>query len=184
MEGRLILTTKKCAVCKETKCVADFDRSGIGLSSRCKSCQKEKNKRYRELNKESLSALKHEWYNDNKDKILEQKKEGRNLDPRLNMLSTAKHRAKIKNLPFEITVDDILIPDFCPILKIKLQRGEGKATNNSPSLDKIIPELGYVVGNIQVISKLANSMKTNASVDQLVMFSEWVLNNFKGNYDR
>lgn len=67
---------------------------------------------------------------------------------------------------------------------MKLIRGKGIATDSSPSLDKIIPELGYVVGNIQVISKLANNMKTNASVDQLVLFSEWVLNNFKGNYDR
>lgn len=99
------------------------------------------------------------------------------------MLATAKHRAKKNDLPFSITVDDFDIPEYCPILKIKLEVNDGIALNNSPSLDKIIPELGYVVGNIQVISKLANSMKTNASVEELMLFAEWVFNNFKENDD-
>lgn len=112
MEDLVTLPTKKCSKCKEIKYISDFDKNGDGLSCRCKLCQKEKNRRYRELNKDRLPALKQKWYDENKDKILEQKKESRNLDPRLNMLNTAKHRAKVRNLPFEITVDDIILSNF------------------------------------------------------------------------
>lgn len=49
----------------------------------------------------------------------------------------------------------------------------------SPSLDKIIPSLGYVKGNIQVISLLANKMKTSATIEQLRIFSKNVLKMYK-----
>jgi hypothetical protein len=39
--------------------------------------------------------------------------------------------------------------------------------DNTPSLDKIIPSLGYVKGNVAVISWKANVMKSNLSIDML-----------------
>jgi len=54
----------------------------------------------------------------------------------------------------------VVVPEFCPVLGIKIvpgRQGKGKATeDNSPSLDKFIPEKGYVPGNIAVISWRAN----------------------------
>ena len=90
------------------------------------------------------------------------------------LISTAKARSKKNNLPFDITIEDFSIPDVCPILAIKLQKGEGTCLPSSPSLDKIIPELGYVKGNVQVISHKANSMKQNATPWELIMFADWV----------
>ena len=79
------------------------------------------------------------------------------------------------NLPFDICEEDIVIPEICPILKIPIQRGDNKVGPNSPSLDRIRPELGYVKGNIQVISYKANTMKSDATLIELLNFAQWVL---------
>lgn len=100
--------------------------------------------------------------------------------PEKRMLARAKTRAKLKGVPFSIELEDIHIPEFCPVLGMKIEVNSGKsgAYPNSPSLDKIIPELGYVKGNVQVLSQLANSMKNSASKDQLLKFADWVYLNF------
>lgn len=93
------------------------------------------------------------------------------------MWQSAKERALKYNLPFEIKIEDIKIPDTCPILNIPLYSGNGKVHGNSPSLDRIIPNLGYIPSNIWVISYKANTMKSNASKEELIEFSIWVLEN-------
>ncbi len=68
-----------------------------------------------------------------------------------------------------------IAPTHCPILGIELKRGcEQKVAN--PSVDRIVPEKGYVPGNIQIISNKANMMKNSASLDELMKFAEWVFN--------
>lgn len=97
------------------------------------------------------------------------------------MLNRAKQRAKNNNIPFSITEKDIVIPEYCPILEIKLEHHRGKpgAYKNSPSLDKIVPELGYVPGNVRVISQLANQCKGNATEEEMLKFAHWVIANYE-----
>lgn len=81
-----------------------------------------------------------------------------------------KHHAKKNNIPFTITLEYVisLICDECPILGIPLSwtvRSE-KVTHNSPSLDRIIPELGYVEGNVCWISAKANTIKNNGTAEE------------------
>lgn len=96
------------------------------------------------------------------------------------MLERARARAKVKNTECTITIEDIKIPDVCPILKIKLSRNFGKSggRDNSPSLDRIDSSKGYIPGNIWVISNKANTMKHNATKNELVRFAKWVLENY------
>jgi hypothetical protein len=79
----------------------------------------------------------------------------------------AKKRALKKGLEFSIKPKDIHIPKKCPILKVPLIC----STRYSPSIDRIYPDKGYVKGNIAVISALANSMKANATPQELLIFA-------------
>ena len=83
------------------------------------------------------------------------------------MLKTASKRARERGLPFSITAADIkaAIPrdGRCPITRELFVRGEGKVCQTSMTLDRIKPELGYVPGNIAVVSHLANTIKQNCT---------------------
>lgn len=85
------------------------------------------------------------------------------------MFYNAKTRARKLGLPFTITVDDVVIPSHCPILGIPLFRATGRSgqTENSPTLDRVLPEKGYVRGNVIVISNRANRLKSDASIEEL-----------------
>lgn len=112
--------------------------------------------------------------------LAEYHRDYRKRKPEQCMLSAARNRARKKGIPFNITVEDIVIPETCPILGITLTRNLGQhgGTFSSASLDKIVPELGYVKGNVQVISSLANNMKSNATKEHLLRFAEWILKEY------
>ena len=92
------------------------------------------------------------------------------------VLMGAKTRAKANGVPFDIVVADITIPDVCPVFGIPLRWGD-KLTNNTPSVDRLVPEKGYVKGNCMVISMKANRLKNNASVEELRKLLEYVTSN-------
>ena len=100
-------------------------------------------------------------------------------DPRRSMLINARSRAKLSGLPFNLELSDLVIPDECPVLHIKLISGLKKQADNSPSLDRIIPELGYVKKNFAIISLKANRIKNNATLEELERVTEYVRNGIK-----
>ena len=87
------------------------------------------------------------------------------------MLRNSKSRATKEGLPHSITLEDIQIPSICPILGILLNFDNEKQADNSPSLDKIDPRMGYVPGNVWVISMRANRLKSNATPDEIFALS-------------
>lgn len=84
-----------------------------------------------------------------------------------NMVRAAKARAAKAGVPFNITPEDITIPYECPVLGIPIIVGSDKASDNSPSLDRVLPRMGYVRGNILVISNRANRIKNDATPTEL-----------------
>lgn len=102
-------------------------------------------------------------------------------NPHVNILRSLKHRAKKKGMEFNLTKEDIAIPEYCPILGIKLEShvGEGVGARfDSPSVDRIDNSLGYTKGNVWIISRLANAMKSEANPEQLIKFAKWVIFNY------
>jgi hypothetical protein len=88
------------------------------------------------------------------------------------MVRAARTRARKLGREFSITAADIRVPEFCPILGIRLEKRPG-AHSGSPSLDRIDSARGYTPDNIQVISLRANQLKrdgTLAEFERLVSY--------------
>jgi hypothetical protein len=98
------------------------------------------------------------------------------------LLDKAKRRARRLNIPFDLTLDYMInyAPDYCPVFNTALlwgpgsKRRPGKPENNSPSIDRLMPERGYVQGNIAIISTRANSIKSDATCKELYKVADWL----------
>jgi hypothetical protein len=93
-------------------------------------------------------------------------------DRRYNMFHNAQHRAKRKGIPFTITIDDIIIPETCPLLGIPLVSTNDKRDPRNPSLDQKDPGKGYTPDNIWVVSSRANWIKCDATLQELELLVE------------
>lgn len=107
------------------------------------------------------------WRIKNRGRLAELRREYDAKYPEKRMLAAAKRAARVKSVPFNITVEDIAIPELCPVLGVRLEKNNIERDSNSPSLDRIIPALGYTKGNVMVISWRANRIKADATVDEL-----------------
>ena len=99
-------------------------------------------------------------------------KHGKYKSKEVQMLKAARGRAKRNKLPFNLTLSDVVIPKLCPLLDIPLVSGKGECVAGSPSLDRKRPALGYVRGNVWVVSRRANTIKQDASLAELEMLVE------------
>lgn len=156
---------KLCGKCGETKLLSEFPKCHDGHNNWCKFCNNANAKAWRLANPERHKASHRADYIKNWKK--------RNL-------ANAAKRADTYGLPCTITEDDIGVPEICPVLGFPLAVGAGGKKYNSPTIDKIDPLLGYVPGNVWVISNLANAMKQNATPGQLLTFADWVYKVYGG----
>ena len=104
----------------------------------------------------------------------------------------ARIRAKAikKNLAFNLSLNylESIATDECPIFKTPFVWGlyTKKEDSEVPSLDRIIPELGYVIDNVVYISHKANCIKQDVTEKEIYAVADWlhykrkeVLNAFK-----
>lgn len=158
---------KKCCKCGKFKPLKAFGKCrparpggyADGKTYDCKECHNEARRKWSKANRAACNKITKKYYKAN---------------PEFKLWVGAKARAKKLNKPFTIKREDIKIPVVCPVLGIPLKFSKHHAKNNSPSLDCVVPELGYVFGNIAVISHKANTMKSNASLEELRKLVEWL----------
>lgn len=93
-----------------------------------------------------------------------------------------RNRARAAGIDFEFpsimaaaSYFKALTPEFCPVFGFKLVEGTAGFNPYSPSVDRINSARGYEHNNVQVISLKANTMKSNADIDDLQAFARWVL---------
>ena len=79
-------------------------------------------------------------------------------------------------MAFTIEVRGICIPKRCPVLGVELTSNVGGTSGspNSPSLDRFDPSLGYIVGNVAVISNRANKLKSDATEEEMQALVNWL----------
>lgn len=137
---------KRCRACWEVLPLSVFHNHSTGLMGKyneCKECRK--------------PASKKGW-------------QARTFEQ--TMLASSRFRAKKRGIPHTITLDDIVIPETCPVLgvPIVLERNHPYC----PSLDQINPRAGYTPGNIMVMSMRANHLKLNMTLDEAKLLVEFL----------
>lgn len=146
-----------------------------GAQNKCLQCSLERATKRRAENHEHVRQLERANYAVNREKRIEDSKRYHANNPRKSMLRSAKKRADKFGCPFAISIEHIEIPEFCPLLGIRLQVAKNGVKPYSPSLDRIRPELGYIPGNVWVVSHRANQIKSDATIQEL----ELLIDNLK-----
>ena len=91
------------------------------------------------------------------------------------MIHLAKNRAKTHELDFNLKLDDFAdCPDTCPVLGLEFNWTSKKLSDNSPTMDRIEPQIGYIPGNVVIISAKANRIKNDASLEDLETVTNWL----------
>lgn len=152
------LAMKQCSKCKKVLPLALFRKASKhkdGLKYECKSCHDAGTKQSAQKNPITVQTGK--------------------------MIQNARKRAKDKNVPFAIDADYLrsIVPSHCPIFGTPLEWSARRELGqhplpNSPSLDRIDPAKGYVKGNVWIISNKANTIKSNATHEELKLVTEAV----------
>lgn len=160
---------KVCGVEKELEEFHKMSKAKDGHHSMCKCCRAEYDKRFREKRKKYSAELGYvqSYYLTWRDK-----------DPRKVLYNSAKKRAKERGIDFSIVLDDVVIPDVCPIfgvpLTTKTDGSHSAAKASSASLDRIDSTLGYIKGNVAVISYKANVIKNNGTAEEHRRIAQWM----------
>lgn len=102
--------------------------------------------------------------------------------PLERLLRNARVSAKKRGLTFDICESDLLpLPTVCPILGIRLKYSCGgkigprdKSKYAQASLDRKDNSLGYVRGNVFIVSWRANQLKSDATPQEIAALSKWM----------
>lgn len=147
------------------RCGRDWPLSEkVGDRTCCKKCRKVYVDRWRAKNKERQTSTEREYREKKGNAARRERRKCRVYE----LLRNAKQRALKRGLEYSITADDITpLPVKCPALGITLQDPQGGHTWASYSLDRVDPSKGYIPGNVRVISHRANTIKSNASIEEV-----------------
>jgi hypothetical protein len=163
-----LLPARRCSICGKMKRLFNTGRK------ECVDCIRDRTLIWQK-NNASIRKTKHAAeYVKNGERIRAEMTVKYADDPRVNMLYRTKRRAAKIGVPFDLTTFDVQIPETCPALGIPLRVSPGVLTDNSPSIDRLVPKLGYVPGNIHIISNRANRIKTDAMSEELRLVADWI----------
>ena len=168
----IVMITKLCTKCNRELPLELFNKgnSRFGRRSYCRECEHQiQNSPERRARRNELRRLRR-----SNPEIAEKERQRNLLTVHSNkkslllaLLRAAKQRAKIKGLEFSITSDDLELPEICPLLSIPLKPSWGKADDCSYSIDRLDSTKGYIPGNVWIISRRANVIKNNATLEEL-----------------
>lgn len=145
---------KLCIGCNIEKELSDFplrkDNSNR-LRPYCKNCVNEINRKRYEHHKQ-ISPFKHKC-------------------------ARAKSRSQFLKVPFDLTPEylESIWTGVCPVLDVPISFTESDRSDEfTAELDRFIPELGYVKGNVNFLSRKINRLKNSATSKELEQLIHWM----------
>ncbi len=180
LDGRVC---NHCKIEKKRECFFKHKRNKGNMYSFCIDCVKIKRKEYYDKNRKKLLKKQRSkrTTREYKDKVNIKMKEYRKNNPLKMLVRWARGKCKKYGLPFNLKETDLEYTGKCLVFGTELKVGD-ENLDNSPTLDRIIPELGYIKGNVQIISHLANRIKNNSTIEQLEQVVSYV-KKYKGEND-
>jgi hypothetical protein len=90
-------------------------------------------------------------------------------------------RAKAKGIRWDLTYEDLgPAPECCPCCGVVMERGdENGGRGTAPSLDRLLPEAGYIKGNVVWICHNCNGIKHDAGPADLYRVADWLWEEYK-----
>lgn len=156
----------KCTQCNKHKDLIDFyppmNKNNIPPQP-CRKCHADNQQKYRNDLKEGKRTLP----------IIQMLEQDKATETEINKYLCAKQMLKhaqsnTADRECTITLGHIIIPDYCPALGIKLYFNNGyENIDTSPALDRIDNNIGYVPGNIVVVSHRANRIKFTTLLSEI-----------------
>ncbi|MBU6232196.1 hypothetical protein KGP36_06135 [Patescibacteria group bacterium] len=121
---------------------------------------------------QKTSAYNSKRYSENPEKFKKISKEYRRSHPYHGLLNTARRRAEINDLPFSI--DDKWLSSVwtgrCALTGLEFKTSDNAHGPFSPSIDRVIPELGYTPENCRFILFGLNALKgTGTDADMMII---------------
>lgn len=154
------------------------DKMHGGRSYLCASCHNARSRARYAADPEKFRASSAAWRQANPERYRENSRNKKHKNPARYLYSLAKSRAARKKIPFDLRLEDITIPSLCPVLGIPLRVGSpgkcGFPLPDSPTLDRLVPQKGYVRGNVVVMSWRANSLKKDGTLDEITRLAQWM----------
>lgn len=145
-----------CNICNEEKNIWQFSlldktrKTSIERKTTCKNCS---------ASIRQTEKLNRDW----------------KVDAAKLLYKNIKSRCKRTGREFSIELEDIVIPEKCPVFGFELKREDKQTWMSAPSVDRIDSSKGYIKGNVTVVSRRANILKRDATVEEL----ELLLNYYK-----
>ena len=173
---------KTCKQCRKTFSESEFhkDRSREdGLRNVCKSCDKASCLRYQRRNRKHIREYRREWARTHKKQVAEAGRRSRVKNIANHLILAAKYRARKKGLPFDLTEHRAQLSQRvnrleCEVSGVQLDP-KAKKTINSISLDRVVPEKGYVYSNIRVVSFAVNCAMGTWGLKKLKSLAKQIL---------
>lgn len=142
---------KICTKCGKNKPLSDYasdKHKNGGLTSQCNTCR--------------AAYAKHT----------------RAKSPFAKVIAAKKHICKKKGLPFDLDENYLksIYRPTCPILGIEMiqMNQDNPRADENATLDRLIPSLGYVKGNVTFMSFRANRMKGDSTYDEVERLFNWM----------
>jgi len=183
---------KKCRKCKKEKEINQFLKNKEcvgGYTWKCKECQNTSLRKWRDKNSKRLLPILRKQYAERYGVIQKEKERQRKLVYPIRMRAQIlRHGMKQRSENLKLVFDESIFTvsylmdllksnPYCECCGKKLDIGfklDKKPNDNSPSMDRKIPQKGYTKENTALLCWRCNNLKRDASIQELETISRWM----------